>query len=350
MPLQFLILGLGSIGMRHIQNLMQLKPDSVIHGFDLNEKRAQLASQKSPKLKLIPAREDKIQSFLKENVSKLSAVFICTPSVQHGTQLEQLIELGYQNIFVEKPLAMNGSELKVLNQLVNRTRTKVMVGCNFRYDTGLQFLKNLLQSKNPISRVASVHAEFGFYLPNWRPGRDFQKNYSASKELGGGVLFDRIHELDYLSYLFGNIRDISGFTAKNSSLQIDVEDTAEIICRFDSGVLGHIHVDYVSPFYVCRMQIVGEEGILEWNFQNSHIILKKGKEGTVQELFREQNHDVNQMYVRELEDFLDFISSEKRSYDEFFRNAVHVTEKLLEVKDSNVMIGAENGQHANPSR
>lgn len=346
---QFLFLGLGSIGMRHIQNLVRLRPDVSIAGYDPSEEQSKTACLKIPSLKLIAASEADLKKFLKENASQYLAVFICTPSAYHAVQLEQLIEFGWRNIFVEKPLCMSASELRSIGTLVDRNHVKLMVGCNFRYDTGLMFLKRQLESGVPISRVASVHAEFGYHLPEWRPGRNYKENYSALKRLGGGVLFDRIHELDYISYLFGTIREISGFTAKNSSLAIDVEDTAEIICRFDNGILGHIHVDYLSPFYVCRMKLVGEDGVLEWNFDHSQVIFRKGKEGISEKLFEEKTHDVNMMYTRELADFLDFISSNNRSYDEFFLSAAHVTEKLLEVKESNVMTGAHYGNHANPS-
>ena len=43
----------------------------------------------------------------------------------------------------------------------------------------------------------------GQYLPDWRTNADYSKSYSASFEMGGGVLFDLIHEIDLAVNLMG---------------------------------------------------------------------------------------------------------------------------------------------------
>ena len=54
--------------------------------------------------------------------------------------------------------------------------------------------------------------------------------------LGGGILLDAIHELDYLLWLLGPVASVSAELDRVSDLEIDVEDTALLSLRFASGL------------------------------------------------------------------------------------------------------------------
>ena len=57
---------------------------------------------------------------------------------------------------------------------------------------------------------------------------DYRKTVSAQKILGGGVLLELSHELDYLRWIFGDVEFVQAQLARQSELDIDVEDTAHI--------------------------------------------------------------------------------------------------------------------------
>ena len=63
-------------------------------------------------------------------------------------------------------------------------------------------------------------------MPDWHKYEKYVNSYASEKELGGGVVFTQIHELDYLIYLFGLINFHSSIIGKVSDLNINVEDTA----------------------------------------------------------------------------------------------------------------------------
>src|SRR6185295_11630253 len=95
--------------------------------------------------------------------------------------------------------------------------------------------------------------------------------YSARRELGGGVLLDRIHELDYLCWLLGDATAVTALIGHLSHLEIDTEDTVEILLRFASGAFGSVHVDYVRRAYDCALEIVGDEGTIQWRYQDHEV-------------------------------------------------------------------------------
>ena len=84
--------------------------------------------------------------------------------------------------------------------------------------------------------VICVRAMSSSYLPDWRPGQDYRKTYSAHKDLGGGVSIDLIHEWDYLTYLFGWPKKVHSFIGKKSNLEIDSDDYAIYIAEFEKMI------------------------------------------------------------------------------------------------------------------
>jgi predicted dehydrogenase len=118
--------------------------------------------------------------------------------------------------------------------------------------------------------VLSVRAEAGQYLPSWRPGLDYRSVVSAHRELGGGVLLELSHELDYLRWLFGEVCWVQARLARQSALQIDVEDTVHMLLGFerragDSELTASLNIDFIRHDAVRQCTVIGEEGSLRWN-------------------------------------------------------------------------------------
>ena len=97
-----------------------------------------------------------------------------------------------------------------------------------RFHPCLQRLHELVQEKK-VGRILSVRAEIGEYLPGWHTYEDYRQMYASRQDLGGGVILSQIHELDYLYWLFGLPRSVYALGGHLSRLEIDVEDTADIL-------------------------------------------------------------------------------------------------------------------------
>ena len=53
--------------------------------------------------------------------------------------------------------------------------------------------------------------------------------------------------------------------------EIDTEDVAEILMEFDNGGLGSIHVDYLRRPPKRSLELVGEQGVLRWDYQRNRV-------------------------------------------------------------------------------
>ena len=134
---------------------------------------------------------------------------------------------------------------------------------NLRFHRGILGLRDLLPE---LGAVRFVRSSFGYDLRLWRPGTDYRESYSARAALGGGILLDAIHELDYLLWLLGPVASVSAELDRVSDLEIDVEDTALLSLRFESGVLGAVDLNFVEPAYRRQCVIVGSEAVASWDW------------------------------------------------------------------------------------
>jgi predicted dehydrogenase len=298
---KFLVVGCGSIGRRHLGNLQTLGVRDIL-AFDVVEKRRHEIAEKFH----VPVYAD-YEEALAQGVR---AVLICSPTRLHLEQSLQAASLGC-HLFIEKPVASSLEGLDQLAALVQANQIKTLVGCNFRFHPGLQKVKSLLES-GTVGNIVSARAQFGQYLPYWHPWEDYRLGYSARHELGGGVLLDRIHELDYVRWLLGDVASVAALIGKLSNLEIDTEDTVDLLLRFVGGYFGTVHVDYVRRTYDCSFEVVGDNGTIQWSFQDHRVRWFTAAENCWHSL-EWPKYDVNAMYLDQFRHFFRLLEGEEAS-------------------------------------
>lgn len=194
--------------------------------------------------------------------SSPDAVLICTPPYLHVSQAFNAIKYG-AHVFVEKPISNSTDGIFDLISEARQRNRIIQVGYNFRFQKGLIKMKELLDD-GQIGKVLWARAEYGQYLPDWRPEQDYRNTYTAKKSQGGGILLDASHEIDYMLWLLGEIDTLHCIAGTISDLEVDVEDTASINLRFKSGSIGEIHLDFVQRAFSRTCKIVGTKGTLIW--------------------------------------------------------------------------------------
>lgn len=254
---RLLIVGHGSIGQRHLRIARELLPNA-----DIRVLRHQ-------KCESVPAFANACVSSLDEALAFSPQVaVIASPSTFHMHTALPLAESG-AHLLVEKPLAASLDGVSRLIQICAARGTVLMTAYNLRFMPSLQAYRNLIQSGR-IGRVISVRCEIGQYLPSWRPDSDYRQGVSASLQLGGGVLLELSHEIDYLRWIFGEVAWVQAVLSRQSSLEIDVEDTAHLILGFEPdadsrALITSLNMDFVRHDTTRQCLAIGEQGSLRWN-------------------------------------------------------------------------------------
>jgi predicted dehydrogenase len=254
---RLLLVGYGSIGRRHLRIAREALPDADIRV--LRHRSTTEALEYS----------NGCFSQLEEALAfKPQAAIIASPAPFHLTTVRALAGIGC-HMLVEKPLADNLLEVKNLVSLVNERQCVLQVGYNLRFLPSLREFRTRIAT-GAIGRVLSVRCEIGQYLPSWRPDSDYRETVSAQKKLGGGVLLELSHELDYLRWVFGEVAWVNACLRQQSALVIDVEDTAHLILGFTSesssnAPVATLNMDFIRHDTTRICTAIGETGSLRWN-------------------------------------------------------------------------------------
>ena len=296
--MKVLIAGLGSIGRRHLKNLLHLGIKDIIL---LRSHRSTLPDDE---LQGLPFVND-IQSAL---AFRPDAVIISNPTAFHLDVAIPAAEAGC-HLFLEKPVSHSLQGLPELRRAVQRGGGQVYVGFQFRFHPGLQQVKRLL-ADGVIGEPISAHAHYGEYLPSWHPWEDYRRGYSARPELGGGVILTLCHPLDYLRWLFGEADTLWAFAGQLSTLGIAVEDTAEIGLRFESGLLAGVHLDYIQRPTAHWLEIIGATGTIRWNNEDGTVHLYRAAVGEWETFLAPQGFERNDLFLEEMRHFLAVVRGE----------------------------------------
>jgi len=289
----FLIIGCGSIGKRHIANLLTLQAGSILAFDPEPERRRDVASRFG--IGVTGTLEEAWRH-------SPDTVLITAPTNLHLPLAMEAAARGCR-LFIEKPLADRMDGIPDLLRHISERKLVTLVGCNLRFHPGLRRVKDLLED-GAIGRAISARVEFGQYLPDWHPQEDYRRNYSARLDLGGGIILDAIHEIDYIRWLLGDVNSVACIAGRLSGLDIETEDTAAILLRFDSGPIGEVHLDYVQRAYSRTCQIIGEEGTVRWDFAAGTVRWFSAARGTWQVYENPAGWEPNRMYLDEMSHFL----------------------------------------------
>lgn len=296
-----LIAGLGSIGRRHLRSLQALESGRPLHlfrsGQGAPDEPGWADLQVDRELGLALARQPQ-------------AVVVANPTALHVPLALQAARAGC-HLLIEKPVGHSLEGLADLEAEVERQRLVVLVGYQFRLHPTLQRVKQWL-SEGAIGPVVSAQAHWSEALPDWHPHEDYRRGYSARRELGGGALLTLSHPLDYLRWLLGEPISVAAEADRVSQLELDVEDVAHVLLRFESGALGSVQLDYVGRPAQHGLLLVGQAGLIRWNAAHGLAeLLRAGGQRTEVER-PPAGFGRDQLFLAEMRHFLDCLAGLSR--------------------------------------
>jgi len=304
--MQFAIVGCGSIGSRHIYNLLQLGHQVV--AYNRGQKRRNAVEQQFG----IPTY-DCLDSML--DLNNLDAVVICSPNSIHIENLALIIGRGL-HFFIEKPLAVALDGLDELEIDVAEKGLISHVGTNMRFHFGPRTVKEKLDASF-IGRPLWANFWGGMYLPDWHPTENYRDMYSASKKLGGGAILDFIHEIDLISWMFGEPDLLAAMAVNSDWLDIETEDIVDAIFGYKNGMQVNLHMDYLQRPFQRGIHIVGDKGSIRWDLIEESVQLINHDSQEKKILKYPLGYTKNDMYIAQMEYFIQCVQDKTISTSSF---------------------------------
>jgi|688.fasta_scaffold232458_2 predicted dehydrogenase len=343
--MNILILGLGSIGQRHLRNLKIIEPKSKIYAIRSKRKIVTPLLDNFNKVKSGDIKKkyslnyfSSLAEIYKKKI-KIDCAFVCTPSSMH---VSQVIELLKYNIpcFVEKPLGSTSNNLMKLEKLFKKKKIITMMGFQLRFNPLIQHLEKIIKEKSPIGKLLTAHIHHGENIKDFHTYENYRVSYAANKKLGGGVILTQIHEIDYFLHLFDKYKIIhsSCISSKISDLDLDVEDIFSsnfILKKGKDKILCSICLNFFERPKRRNIYLIGKNGALEVCFNTQRIIIiKEGKR-----IIKKFNFKKNDIFIKELKYFITKIKSKTKVPDNLnLTNGLKTLRFVLQLKKRSAVI------------
>lgn len=296
--MKFLIAGLGSIGRRHLKNLIALgEKDIILY-------RSKQSTLPDEELKEFPVETD-INYALNH---KPDAVIISNPTSLHFDIAIPAAKAGC-HIFLEKPISHSLEKVDELKSALKYGKGKILVGFQYRFHPTLKLMAELI-SRGDIGKTVSLRSNWGEYLPGWHPYENFKNSYAARPELGGGVVLTLCHPFDYLSWIFGKPVLVWAHTGTIGDFGIEVEDVADACLQFPNGAMGTVHLDYLQRPTTHTLEVVGTDGTIRWNNTDGILSIYRASNSNWEYLKPPANYERNCMFFDMMQHFLAVVRQE----------------------------------------
>jgi len=295
--MNILIIGLGSIAKKHIVALRSLNMDVEIYAL-----RSGIAQEDIEGVTNIYNLNDLIAS--------IDFAIISNPTNLHAQYIRDLSERGIP-LFIEKPPLANLREGEELNKKIEGSDGMTYVACNLRFHPCIEFL-NRFVLENPDRRINEVNVYCGSYLPDWRPGQDYKRIYSANPEMGGGVHLDLFHELDYIHWIFGKPCSVCCIKTSKSSLNIKSFDYANYVLDYNQFTISVI-LNYFRRDSKRSIEILFQDETWSIDLLKNSIVSSTGEIV----YYSDNNFVIGDTYKAQMEYFINCLVNNQKPMNSF---------------------------------
>jgi predicted dehydrogenase len=269
------VIGAGSIGRRHHENLTALGVRSELlpwRGFDAAAFRGRQAD----------------------------AVVIATATPIRLELVQLCRDLGLP-FYIEKPLAQDIATVERILEAAGPLAQRSMAGFMMRYHPAFRAL-----AQNDLSSVYDASFAIGHDVRQWRKNWSFAASYAARPD-GGGVLLDLCHELDMACTLFPDM--VVKMVSSLGHAAFPGVDFATRIALAGDGRLGSVAMDYLSPVSFRRIVLRGPALVADFDLAAGRYRLDLGHGPRDPDFPFERN----QMFLAAMRDFLHLVAGRRLS-------------------------------------
>ena len=304
--MKILIIGLGSIGQRHLK-ILQTYSNIQLAAFRTN--KGELKNKMN------------IKEFFNLNDALAfnpHGVIISNPTTYHVESALSFLKIGCK-VLIEKPISSSHTEAQKLKPY----KDKIRVAYCLRFHQLSDFVLDMID----INKIYKVSFKRSFYLPKWHPYADYSKEYTANKIMGGGVIRTLSHELDLAMYWFGKPKSYIGVVDRLSNLKIDVDDFALISLKMGNNCRINFELDFFSPYNVNQGELFNDYGKYEWDMAGIYFTPYTETE---KKLIKEFD-SFETIYQKQIDDFLLFVEDGK-SKNCVYQDALNIVELINSIE------------------
>ena len=287
---KILIIGLGSIGKKYLKILIEKKVKIGVY----DQKKIIL---KNKNIKIF-SNLDEIHNWSPHGV------IISTNTDSHLDILFKFKNFKTKFFLIEKPITIDSKKINVLKSFSKKYKKKIYVVSNLRYFYNLNFIKKFLKK---LGKPISAKSYFGHNLLKQKSKNNY---YYKNINKWGGIIFDCIHEIDLMLFLFGKIRNIFCKNLKLSG-KINSFDYSEILFEHKNRVQSSINLDFLRNLKQKGFEIVCQNGTILWKsyFKSKNLncleIIKFTKNKPKKlSVFHNKVIDPNKQYEMMMDDYI----------------------------------------------
>ena len=272
MPFRYFVIGSGSIGRRHADNLHELGADVTHYGWrgiDLDAVVSEIAA-----------------------CNGQAGVILATPTNVRLPLITECAKAGAA-LYIEKPIAYRTNDVQQIFDLPAAILERSVAGFMMRYHPMVQ---RLLET--PVQNIFRASFEIGHDVTRWRQNWTFAESYAADPE-GGGALLDLCHEID-LGYLLCGKAPLSSVRSIEHPDFAGVDIATTIDFAASDGRNIRVSMDYLAPALIRRGHIVGLDQEVEYDIALANLTQVTANERVTQNLRQERNA----MFLDFMSDFM----------------------------------------------
>ena len=291
-----LVIGGGSIGKRHLRNLLSTGRTAAV--VETREDRRADIAARHPAARIFRSLDEALEG------ERFETAFVCVPTAYHLAPALELARRGI-HIFMEKPVSSSLEGIPALLDAVESRGLIGMIGFCLRWFKPMVKAQELL-AEGRVGRIVTARSFTGSYLPDWHPWEDYRTFYMSRKDMGGGVLLDECHAFDWMQWLVGPIQGVFSAVGTLSDLEVTSDDVCEVIARFGPRTVGSIHLDMVDRSSRTEVEIIGTTSTLLVDMHAHSVKLYDHANHKWEEWTFEPSYD--QMYLDEIDHFFDCVA------------------------------------------
>jgi predicted dehydrogenase len=286
------VVGLGQMGVNHLNNLLNIKNISLINIYD-KIKRKELANKYNTKF----------SENIKEVINNSDATIIATPTTTHFKYFLECSKK-IKNIFIEKPLVTDIKQFKKILQITKKKKINLKVGYIERYNPTIQLIKKILK-KNKILNLDFIRT-----------------NNRQNKIKDTNIIFDIMtHDIDLALYLSGDVKRITSSGVKKRNKIKFAISTLEHKNKCITRILSNSE----CAKRIRTLNITTEKNYISANLLTREIIITKKNFGKKSKNLEKKIYAPNKNAL--LEELKDFIKSCKKNpnnklLDTFYKNTL----------------------------